>query len=182
MVVSEQVDLNLEIPDHLDLQSLFPDDRMLRLHPNWFVSEFNDTGESFTANIKDYVSDKKFELFGKILFHEDEQSCIKITLSGIVDIEIHFFPLNHTLHVQTRSNDEIEATDPVLLWIRAIKEYIRLYIRKTPVTLFFRLLMNKMVLQMNPSQRKICMMLAKITLVEIIVIIFILIGYVIFVL
>ena len=38
--------------------------------------------------------------------------------------------------------------------------------------------MNRMVLQMNPSQRKICLMISKITVVEVVVIIVIVIGYV----
>ena len=42
--------------------------------------------------------------------------------------------------------------------------------------------MNKMVLQMNPSQRKISIMITKITIIEVLVIILIVVGYSIFVL
>ncbi len=66
----------------------------------------------------------------------------------------------------------------MLLWIRSIQEYLRIYATTTPYTVFFRLLMNRMVLQMDPSQRKICLMLTKITVVELVVILVIVIGYV----
>lgn len=77
---------------------------------------------------------------------------------------------------------EPDPDDPLLLWIRAIKEYIRIYLKRTPATLFFRLLMNKMILKMDPSQRKICLMMAKITAVELLVILLIVIAYAFFVL
>ena len=74
---TEEVDLGLpELPPSLDLQSLFPSDRLLRFHPHWFVSDFqpkeNDT--SFTAAIKDYVTEEESQLSGSFVFNgtEDE--------------------------------------------------------------------------------------------------------------
>lgn len=57
----------------------------------------------------------------------------------------------------------------------------RLFLKQTPVTLFFRVLMNRMVLKIDPSQRKISMMITKITAIEVLVIILIVVGYVFFV-
>lgn len=181
-VFSEKIDLGLTMPDHLDLRQFLNFDRILRLHPNWFVTELNREGESFTADIKDYVTDQTSSLSGRILFGTNNNQILSIELTGTVEIGIEFFIMHGSLCVQTRSHGEIEGSDPIVLWIRSIREYIRLYVKKTPITLFFRVLMNRMVLQMNPSQRKICMMLAKITAIEILVIIFILVGYTIFVL
>ncbi len=182
-VTSEEIDLGLHLPADFDLQPLFEDDRILRLHPNWFISDFRQEGIFFTATIKDYVTEEDFPLSGSLVFNGAESKLLSVNLTETIHLTIRFLSRNNRLYVQVVSvQGEPAADDPILLWIRAIREYIRIYIRNTPVTLFFRLVMNRMVLQMNPSQRKICLMLAKITFVEILVIIFIVVGYVIFVL
>ncbi len=180
---SEEIDLGLQLPANFDLQALVPQDRLLRLHPNWFISDFQQDGASFTTTIKDYVTEEEFPLSGSLVFNEREDEILRITLTETIEVTILFLNRNSKLKVQVRSpQGELDASDPLLLWIRAIREYIHLYIKQTPGALFFRLVMNRMVLQMNPSQRKICLMLARITFVEILVILFIVVGYVIFVL
>ncbi len=181
--VTEEVDLGLqELPAFFDLQSLFPDDHLLRFHPNWFVTDFQQNGTSFTATIKDYVTEEKSSLSGNFIFNRTDGELLYIQLTETIDIQISFLNRNNKLKVQISSKDEeIDPNDPLLLWIRAIKEYIRIYLKRTPVTLFFRLLMNKMILKMDPSQRKICLMMAKITAVELLVILLVVIGYVFFV-
>jgi hypothetical protein len=74
----------------------------------------------------------------------------------------------------------LEETFGLGLWLRGIREYLRLYLSNSPNTLFFRFLMNRVMLRMNPSQRKICIMIYKITVVEIILILVIIIGFVYF--
>ena len=181
---SAPVDLGLPpVPAGFALQPLLPDDRLLRLHPNWFISDFSQQGDTFSAAIKDYVTEEEFPLSGSLVFPAAEDELLVITLKETIEVSIRFFILNGSLHVAISSaSGDLEPDDPLLLWIRAIREYIRIYVRTTPVTLLFRQIMNRMVLQMDPSQRKICLLLARITFVEILVILFIVIGYVIFVL
>jgi hypothetical protein len=181
---AEEVDLGLqELPPSLDLQALFPGDRLLRFHPNWFISDFQQNGTSFTASIKDYVSSEEFPLTGSFLFNKTDGELLQIQLTGPIEIGISFLTRERKLKVQFSSEGgKIDPDDPILLWVRAIKEYIRLYLNRTPVTLFFRLLMNKMFLKMDPSQRKICLMMAKITAVELLVILLIVVAYAVFVL
>ncbi|MEN8200832.1 MAG: hypothetical protein ABFR63_12250 [Thermodesulfobacteriota bacterium] len=180
---SEEIDLGLQLPAGFDLQPLFPHDRLLRLHPNWFISDFHQDGVSFTTTIKDYATEEEFPLSGTLVFNESEDEILSIALTETIEVSIRFLNRNNQLKVQVHSpQGELETNDPLLLWIRAIREYIRIYVKKTPVTLFFRLVMNRMVLEMNPSQRKICLMLVRLTLLEILVILVIVVGYVIFVL
>jgi len=181
---AEEVDLGLqELPPSLDLQTLFPGDRLLRFHPNWFISDFQQNGTSFTASIKDYVSSEEFPLTGNFLFNRTDDELLQIQLTGPITVGISFLKRDKRLTVLFSSEHEkIDPDDPILLWVRAIKEYIRLYLKRTPVTLFFRLLMNRMFLKMDPSQRKICLMMAKITAVELLVILLIVIAYAVFVL
>jgi len=171
-----------QFPLAFDLQSLFPGDRLLRLHPNWFVSGFEQDQSSFTVTIKDYVTDDEFLLSGSFLFNANKTELLHIQLIDPIDTKISFLTRDGKLLVQIYTHEKINADDPLLLWIRAIKEYIRIYLKKTPGTLFFRFLMNKVLLKMDPSQRKISLMIAKITAVEILVILLIVIAYVIFVL
>ena len=180
--ITDEVDLGLQkLPESFDLQPLFPDDRLLRFHPNWFISDFLQTETGFTASIKDYVTDEEFPLSGLFVFNQTNKELLQIRLSGTTNIQISFFNRDSRLKVQISTMDkEPDANDPILLWVRAIKEYIRIYLKRTPTTLFFRLLMNKMILKMDPSQRKICLMMAKITAVELLVIILVVIGYVYF--
>ena len=181
-VQSEIIDLGLKMPKDFDVQSILSVERLLKMHPNWFVSNLTQEADKFTAAIKDYATEETSTLSGEISLTRDNERIIQIQLNGTVDICIRFFNTNGSLAVQTHSPEAIDPADPVLLWIRAILQYIRLYVKTTPVTLFFRLVMNKMILQMDPSQRKISMMIAKITLIEVLVIVLIVVGYVIFVL
>lgn len=180
--VSQEFDLGLQLPADFDLQPLFPHDRLLRLHPHWFVTDFKSDGASFSVDIKDYATEKEFSLTGLVLYPHAASELLRIELSGGLEKKIIFLIRNGELKVQIVSMEGTTAdNETFLLWIRGIREYIRIYLKRTPATLFARLLLNRMVLQMNPSQRKICMMIAKITVVEVLVIVLIVVGYVFFV-
>lgn len=183
MTANEDFDLGLEVPSGLDLHRLFPRDRLLRLHPHWFVNDFKREGNSFSAMITDYVTEKTSPLSGTLVFHSSDKELMRITLSEPDPLTIAFINPGNRLSARISSEkDKIEESDPILLWVRGIREYIRLYLKTSPVTLFFRFLMERMILQMNPSQRKISMMIMKITAVEVLVIVLIVVSYVFFVL
>ncbi len=188
MSFSEQVDLGVNIPDGFTVASFFPDDRLLRLHPNLFILDFSQEGKDFSARIKDYATEEEFTLSGSFEFDKEEglrtrrPRLVDINLTGGIEISIVFFSENNKLQVRVKSEETIEPDDPNLLWIKAIREYLRINLKRTPITLFWRILMNRVVLTMNPSQRKICLMLARFTLLELLVIVLIVVGYFIFVL
>ncbi len=180
--VSHEFDLGLQVPADFDMQSIFPHDRILRLHPHWFITNFKQNDPSFSADIKDYATQEKFTITGTVVYPDNTNEFMNINLSGGLEKEIIFLDRDGTLKAQIVSfHDPVTDDDPLLLWIRGIREYLRLFLKKTPVTLFFRVLMNRMVLKMDPSQRKISMMITKITAVEVLVIILIVVGYVLFV-
>ncbi|MEA3547219.1 MAG: hypothetical protein U9R66_06110 [Thermodesulfobacteriota bacterium] len=180
--VSKEFDLGLQLSADFDLQPLFPHDRLLRLHPHWFVTDFKADGSSFSVDIKDYATEEEFFLTGLVVYPDASPELLRIELSGGLERKIIFLIRDGKLKVQVVSMEgEVVDNETFLLWIRGIREYIRIYLKRTPATLFARLLLNRMVLQMNPSQRKICMMIAKITVVEVLVIVLIVVGYVFFV-
>ena len=182
-LVSDGIDLGLTLPDGFDLSPLLPQDRLLHLHPNWFVSNVLEDGNSFSVDIKDYATEEEFILNGSFVFNDGDNELLAIHLNAPLDVTITLLNINRQLYVRIISPmGELDPSDPLLLWVRAIREYIRLYTKTSPLTLLFRAMMNRMILQMNPSQRKICLMLVRLTIVEILVILFIVVGYVIFVL
>jgi len=172
-----------------DLSRILNERKILHLHPHWFVEECQELDNCLFASLRDYETDKEFQLGICIDFTPSPinraglQSVMRISLSEFAVEEILFFSENDRMRVKITGKDKAlseEIEKSMFLWIRAIQEYIRLYISRRPTALFFRPIMNKMILTMNPSQRKICIMLTKITVVEILVIVIIVIGYVLF--
>jgi len=135
--VSQEFDLGLQVPTDFDLQSLFPNDRLFRLHPHWFITDFKQNDSSFSVNIKDYATQEKFSLTGSVVYPDAVSKFMSIKLSGGLEKEIVFLDQDGTLKANIISfYDPISDDDPLLLWIRGIREYIRLFLKRTPVTLF----------------------------------------------
>ena len=171
----------------LDIQTVLDEKKLLSLHPHWFIEDPDETDKALFVSLRDYDTEEEFSLGLRLDSAPDRDDpqgttlIFRITLYEYGVQEILFFTEQEKSRVRIRYRDEEpppELVQDMLLWIRGIQEYLRLYVQRTPRTLFFRVLMNRMVLQMNPSQRKICLMLAKITVVEIVVILVIVIGYV----
>lgn len=186
--MKKEYDLNLQISDSLN--PLYPSrqidaEKLIRLNPLWIVLEFNEDDDGFHSKLKDYATDVEFEIQGSISqddedrllvnFSQGEYSCVSIVPAGE----------RYQARVTYSDPDFQEESDlerNTVMWLRGIQEYLRLYQKKTLNTLFFRYIMNRIVLTMTPSQRKICLMLLRITAVELVVILVIVVGYVYFVL
>ena len=171
----------------IDIHSILDAERLLRLHPHWFVEETEHRDTGLFASLRDYATEQTFSLglrLGTTSAPDDPVKAdiiMRITLFDYGVQELLFFADQKKTQVRVRYEGEIindEREQDILLWVRGIQEYLRLYVSTTPRTVFFRLLMNRMVLQMNPSKRKICLMITKITVVELVVILVIVIGYV----
>ena len=174
---------------HLNIKHILDEDKLIRLHPHWFVEETTPDATRLFATVRDYdteqVSSFKLHLSTSSSPNDpaNTETIMRITLSDYGVQELRFFTDGKKTQVRIsydtkQPNQHLEQN--MLLWIRAIQEYLRLYVSTTPRTIFFRLLMNKMILHMNPSQRKICLMIIKITVVELLVTIIIVVGYVFF--
>ncbi len=175
----------------LDLSAILDEEKILHLHPHWTVEEWNKLDHTVSALLQDYETDDEFRLGLRLDFNtstvqdtDGGQAVLRITLFDFAVNEILFFTGKDRMRVRIRADGNAIAEDmekSIFLWIRSIQEYIRLYTSSRPTVLFFRLIMNRMILRMNPSQRKICVMITKITLVEVLVIVIIVVGYFFFV-
>ena len=172
----------------LDISAIITGHKLVRLHPHWFVDAEEEQGDTLVVQLRDYETDRKFSLGLRLnVFpeqaEEGQQNIMQIQLVDYGATELLFFADQDKTRVCVRYGSQEkrqEVEQEILLWIRAIQEYLRLYTTTTPHTFIFRILMNRMLLQMNPSQRNICIMITKITIIEILVILILVVGYVYF--
>ncbi|WP_456385076.1 hypothetical protein [Desulfolithobacter sp.] len=172
----------------LEIDRIIDEEKLLHLHPHWFVKKTDQGDIGLSAVLRDHATDQVFSLKlrldrSPVPAPDDPGDCRQIMRIFLFDYpveELLFFADRKRSRVRVRfAADQVsdDEEQDILLWIRAIQEYLRLYIATTPRTLFFRLLMNKMILRMNPSQRKICLMLTKITIIELLIILILVLGY-----
>lgn len=185
--MQKEYDLNLPVHGKkkpLSLTELLSVETILRLNPHWIVESLVEENGTFTAALKDHETEKSFQLTGS-LSHQGGQA-LQLSFEQGDYQKVSLFPKDTAFWAEViyRSAEEPEEGIEryVVLWIRSIREYLRMYLKNTVNTVFFRYIMNRVILKMTPSQRKISLMLIRLTLVEIFVILLIVIGYVIFVL
>jgi len=172
----------------LAIDNLFDEEKLIRLHPHWFVESRQETNGWCLFRLRDYATEREFELgLGMSVDPAEDDPpgsapVLRMTLHKIPVKEILFHVRDNKVRVRLRSEEALspEQEQDMLLWIRAIQEYLRLYASTTPKTLLFRGIMNHMMLKMNPSQRKITLMLTRVTILELLVTILIVAGYVYF--
>lgn len=185
--MQKEYDLNLPVrgkKQSLSLTHLLSVETLLRLNPHWIVENLIAENRTFTVSLKDHETERAFQLTG-CLSSIDSQTLDLVFEQGDYK-KVRLFPRDTGFWAEVVYSSEEEPDEAVerhiVLWIRSIKEYLRMYLKNTPNTIFFRYIMNRIILKMTPSQRKISLMLIRLTVVEIFIILFIVIGYVIFVL
>lgn len=186
--MKKEYELNLPITEKT--LEIFPGklidaEKLIRLNPLWTVLSFNQEGDTFRAELKDYSSDREFILKGSMDSDTPETINVEFTEGDYTFISIMPVKENYlaaVVYADPDFEEESEQERHTVMWLRGIQEYLRLYQKKTINTTVFRYIMNRIVLTMTPSQRKICLMLLRLTVVEFVVILIIVIGYVFFVL
>lgn len=169
----------------LNLDRILTVETFFRLNPHWIIEDIQQEGANFTAHMKDHVSGDDFTVKGELVTAKSNRFVIGMDHDAYRAIEIFTTPEKLMGHVDFGVEDD-ELTEEVerhvVLWLRSIKEYLRMYLTNSLNARVFRFMMNRVILKMTPSQRKISLMLIRITVVEILVILLIVVGYVIFVL
>lgn len=178
--MTSAIDLALSISSSAvpHFSDVLTQERLIRLHPHWHIEQLKPIGKEMAARLKDHATDTFFDLTFTLSFTAPYE--FDITCKGGPAESISFFLEDARLHVSFNPHGEgltPEEEQDLTLWIQSIRQYLRLYVKTTPYTRLFRGLMNRAILKMNPSQRKICLMLYRFTLLEIVVILLIVIGY-----
>lgn len=157
-------------------------ERFIRLNPHWAVNTFDFDKGSFKLDLKDHETEQEFSLQGQL--DTSKSTIYSVSFDNNIFSSIIIKPKGNEIIAEvTYTEDTIEEAieSKIVFWLRSIQAYLRLYQKNTPYTFFHRLMMNKMVLTMTPSQRKICLMLYRVTLLEILAIFLIVVGYFLFV-
>ncbi len=186
-VAEKKYDCGLEIQDSrkkIRIGDILNADKLLRLNPFWFVNSLTTDGDQFTAELKDYRNDQEFQLKGTCVFDKDNLISIDFVDGEWTSITL-FVKEGNQLWAKVNFREQVaepesEEEQNLVYWLRGIKEYLRLYFTNSLNTRFFRMVMNNMILKMNPSQRKICVMIVRFTILEIVVIAIIVAGYFLF--
>ena len=165
----------------LNVQEILDEEKLLRLHPHWRIDTLNREEQGLRAFLTDYATEQELRLGLRLDFNVRPDSLMRITLVDypIATVDLVADTNGFAAKVQAQSLDE-DTEQSLLLWLRCIQAYLLLYLKKSPMALFQQLVMDRMILRMNPSQRKICLMISKITAVELLVILIIVVGYVFF--
>jgi hypothetical protein len=160
--------------------AVIDDELYFRLNPHWIIDSFSSSSGGYSVQITDHATDQSISLEGTISCNSD--GFPRITSDGDEWQAISFCEKNGNLHAEVSYTDapSEEVEKQLVFWLRSIKEYLRLYATNTINTRFFRMLMNRVILKMTPSQRKISLMLIRITMLEILVILIILVGWFVF--
>lgn len=186
--MKKEYDLNLPVSDKLKKilpGNLIDVEKLIRLNPLWIIQELQEESGHFHAKLKDYSTDIEFELHGSLDLNQPEELSVNFAEGDYGSITISLVENIYrgtVVYTNPDFEEESELERNTVMWLRSIQEYLRLYQKKTLNTIAFRYIMNRIVLTMTPSQRKICLMLLRITAVELVVILIIVIGYVYFVL
>ena len=183
--MQKEYDLGLDLKG-LDVASIFrylnDAEKLLRLHPHWHIESINENGEGLSARVKDHATDVFLKINFQLIF--DESTGVSLVFKDGPVGHIKLYARNNRLHatiVADIPEAEYDKRYHLGLWLRSIRESLRLFLSKNPYTFFFRFIMDHAILKMNPSQRKVSMMILRYTALEILLIIVILIGYVFFV-
>lgn len=174
-------DLGLPVTSRLDLSRMFYGEKLLRLHPHWYLEACSEKGGMTRARLRDHATEAVFSISFSLSFPDRTSMVLDFENGPFEQISIH--PEGGVFRVAaTGPGGELSAGDEesLELWLHSFHHYLRLYLRNTPNRLLFRFLLNQVLLKMNPSQRKISLMIIRFTLLEIVVILIIVIGYILF--
>ena len=163
---------NSFICEHLTL------DRIVRLNPYWKIIGLEEKGDDgYELDAMDHETDEPFELVGTTI--SSPQSGVTLCADEREWSEIVFYLKDGGLWALVSSVDGLTEKDEerMIYWFRSVREYLRLYVKDTLWSKAHRYIMNKILLPMSPSQRKISLMMIRLSVLEIFVILLAIVGY-----
>jgi hypothetical protein len=164
-----------------EFKAHFSSAKLLRLHPHWHVGEPEAAGDTWRVNLKNHETETDFVLVFRLDFPAGSgtDACMRIEFED-AHLDAMVFERARG-HIVVRLVNPRPPADPdqfqLDLWLRGIYGYLGLYARNTPWRRLNRVIMNRFLIPMNPSQRKISIMIYRFTVLEVVVILLIVVGY-----
>lgn len=152
---------------------------LMRLNPHWNV----EPGNEDAWDVEDVLVEKRFTADPEISVVEGRWS-VRFPAAGLL-LEAASRERGGDTVVRwniSQSDDPsgllpAEAQRTVQYWLPSLREYYRLYESDGLKHRFWRMFMNKVMLTMNPAQRRICAFIFKFTMLELVLILALLVGY-----
>lgn len=148
-----------------------------RLNPHWAIPEFTIIDGEFSFEAIDHDTKDSVPMEGTYGQSPDGQLIVQVKKQ--IWCSINFMEKNGNLWASVTYAEEPseEQEQHIVFWLRSIKEYLRIQATNTLYSRMFKKVMDKIILPMTPSQRKICLMLLRLTALEILAIVVIVVGY-----
>lgn len=173
-VTSEWMETNL--PWKPEFWNELEEMTVMRLNPHWHID-----GTDGGYQVDDILSDVQFTTQASLMA---ESAQFSITFSGAgVDILARRGTDGQTelaYHFDADTAPKFDAKkieEAMLFWLPSLREYYRLFATDSLRNRFWRFFMNKVMLKMNPTQRRICAFMFKLTLLEMILIVVLAVGF-----
>jgi hypothetical protein len=182
MTLPERIDPGLALDwGAAEFKAHFSAEKLLRLHPHWHLGELASAGGTWHATLKNHATESDFQLVFRLDFPAGTgtDACMRIEFEG-AHLDAMVFERSRGRIVVRLVNPYPPARPDLFqldLWLRGIYGYLGLYVRNTPWRQINRVIMNRVLIPMNPSQRKISIMIYRFTVLEVVVILLIVVGY-----
>lgn len=178
--MEKEYELHLELGDDQNnefLTEILSFEKLLRLNPYWVIKDIETTVNGFTVQAEDHETNAPFSFSGD--FSGGSVEGVSLRVDSLDWQKITLFERSGELlaHVIFDGEQAEIEEQKVVYWLRSIREYIRLYVTTNLWTKAHRYLMNKVLLPMTPSQRKISLMMIRLSILEIVIILVIVVGY-----
>lgn len=192
--ISESLDL--KVPDESAFPVLSNLDVILRLSPYWSLKEFKSLSDSPVRKGSRYEA--TLEYYGKEVTETHGLEITEILKNKKISLRVENGVLKELTFIIEKNNEGIRLThqffidsdDEALLkgtqtelrfWLRSIGEYLKIAGGKTLWRRFLKWFMDKIWLRLSLSERKIAIIVTKISILELVLLIILIIIWNLFV-
>ncbi|WP_243547298.1 hypothetical protein [Pseudodesulfovibrio tunisiensis] len=169
--------MELNLPWTAEFWSSLTPDRLLALNPHWHITPMPDGG----FEVEDILLRTRFTLRTECVASDSGWTMHAPDMG----LTLRAKPMNQgdntaLAYVCEPAGNGVtigQMEENLRYWLASLREYYRLYAEDTFKTRFWRFFMNRIMLRMNPTQRRICAFIMKVTLLEIILILVLIIGF-----
>lgn len=150
--------------------------RIMRLNPHWHIDK-----KDGQYAIDDILTDFEFST-DAVLSHTPERWSVRFPAAGLSISARRGSDGNAELSYDFAARagfrmDAEKAENLIRYWLPSIREYYRLFENDSFKNRFWRFVMNRIMLTMNPTQRRICSFMFKLTVLEVVLITVLGIGF-----
>jgi len=151
---------------------------LMRLNPHWHIASMSDS----KYPVEDVLVDKEFPVVPELIAEDNTFKAtfpeIGLSISARSTQDGANTALSFNIDAPAGSEfDSEDAGRTMQYWLPSIREYYRLHESNSIKHRAWRFFMDKIMLTMNPTQRRICAFMFKLTVLECLLIIILGVGW-----